>query len=271
MRSDLAAECLREGALPPGVFSTRREVEGGAFTVVEISTESGAKAVGKPRGLYCTLDCGPLWQEQERAPLTEALAQAIGALLPKEGGVLVVGLGNRELTPDGLGPQTAEKIFVTRGLPEEVLGQLPPLRQVWALSPNVLGKTGLEAAETVAALVEATKPAAVLAVDALASGSLERLGSTIQLSNAGIVPGSGVLNSRRGLSEESLGVPVLALGIPTVVDLGNLLAEPLAQPLFTTPRQVDLLIQRGAELLSGAINRALHPALSLEELLLLQS
>lgn len=264
MRTDLAAECLdMEQELPKGISCHRQPLKKGCITLVEISDEEGARHIGKPMGLYVTMESEPLWQDGDAPELVEALAGGLRQLLPQEGSVLVVGLGNREITADALGPETAEKIFVTRHLGET----FPDLRQVAALAPNVLGKTGMEAMETIKAVVESIRPSAVIAVDAMAAASAQRLGSTVQLANSGIVPGSGVMNARKALNEENLQVPVIALGIPTVMDVGELGGE----PMMCTPRQIDQLIQRGANLLAMAINRALHPSLSLEDLLLLQS
>lgn len=269
MRTDLAAECLRQSdSLPEGVFYTEQALQQGKITMVEIATEEAQRKIGKPMGLYVTLEASPFWEEDSASPQwIEAVAVGLRQFLPEQGTILVAGLGNREITPDALGPAVAEQVLVTRHL----TATFPELRTVAAIVPNVLGKTGLEAAETIRAVTEEVKPSAVIVVDAMASASLERLGTTVQLANTGIIPGAGVLNARKGLNEESLGVPVIAMGIPTVVDLGELLPEPSAEPMMTTPRQIDLLIQRGATFLASCINRALHPSLTLEELLLLQS
>ena len=264
MRTDLAAECLNmEQELPRGILCHRQPLEKGAITLVEVSDEEGAKNIGKPMGIYITMETEPLWLHGDAPELVEALAGGLGQLLPQEGCILVVGLGNREITADGLGPAAAEKIFVTRHLTDH----FSDLRQVAALAPNVLGKTGMEAMETIQAVVCSIKPSAVIAIDAMAAASPQRLGCTVQLANSGIVPGSGVMNSRKALNAENLHVPVIALGIPTVTEVG----EAGGEPMLCTPRQIDQLIQRGANLLAMAINRALHPSLSLEELLLLQS
>lgn len=269
MRTDLAAECLRStDFLPEGVLYTEQALDRGKISVVEISNEAAQRKMGKPMGLYITLEGSPFWDESQDSPeLAESLAEGLRQLLPQEGSILVVGLGNRDITPDALGPMTAEKILVTRHL-EDIF---PKLRTVAAIAPSVLGKTGMEAVETVRGVAEEVKPSAVIVVDALAAGSLERLGTTAQLANSGIVPGAGVLNARKALNRETLHVPVIAVGIPTVVDLSNLCPEAGVEPMMTTPRQIDLLIRRGANFLGLVINRALHPQLSQEELLLLQS
>ena len=269
MRTDLASECLKESeCMPEGVIFHRQSLGSGAIELAEIISEEAVKKTGKPRGIYITLEIPPFWDESEdTSDFVEAAAEGLKQLIPSEGTVLVVGLGNRDITPDALGPYTAEQILVTRHM-ESIF---PQLRTVASIVPNVLGKTGMEAVETVQAVTEEIQAAAVLVVDALASASLERLGTTIQISDSGIAPGSGVLNQRKALNRETLHCPVIALGIPTVVDLTSLCAEIEGEPMMTTPRQVDLLIQRGATFLATVINRALHPTLSIEELLLLQS
>ena len=192
---------------------------------------------------------------------------------------LVVGLGNAQITPDALGPLTVRQILATRHIPAQLAEQtgLSGLRPVAAIAPGVLGQTGIETGEIILSIVRDLSPAAVVAVDALAAGSPERLGCTIQLSDSGISPGSGVLNARKELSRQSLGVPVLSLGIPTVVDGGTLVCGLLgcedesrvpeeARAMMVTPRDVDALIERGAKHLSLALNAALQPQLSLEEI-----
>ncbi len=269
MRTDLAAECLKSTkSFPEGVLYTEQPLNKGKISVVEIRSEEAQRKMGKPIGLYITLEGPPFWDESQDSPeLAEVLAEGLRQLIPAEGSILVAGLGNRDITPDALGPMTAEKILVTRHLGDI----FPELRTVAAIAPSVLGKTGMEAVETVRAVAEEVKPSAVIVVDALAAGSLERLGTTVQLADSGIVPGAGVLNARKALNEETLQVPVIAVGIPTVVDLSNLCPEISGEPMMTTPRQIDLLIRRGANFLGLAINRALHPELSQEELLLLQN
>ena len=269
MRTDLAAECLQSTEqLPEGVFCHRQTLSEGEIVIVEIASEEAEKKIGKPRGLYITVESAPFWDERvDISDLAEAAAEALRQLLPEKGTILVAGLGNRDITPDALGPLTAEKVLVTRHL-EDIF---PDLRTVAAIVPNVLGKTGMETVETIGAVTEEVKPAAVIVVDALAAGSLERLGSTVQIADSGIVPGAGVFNGRKALNRETLQVPVIALGIPTVVDLANLCEEIGGEPMMTTPRQIDLLIQRGAAFLALAINRALHPQLTKEELILLQN
>ena len=210
--------------------------------------------------------------------LLNLLTGNLSGLLPKEGPVLVAGLGNRAVTPDALGPLTADRVLATRHIRGELarVTGLDGLRPVSVSSPGVLGCTGMEAFEVLSALVRTLKPAAVVAVDALAARSPSRLGCTVQLCSGGISPGAGVGNSRPRIDEETLGVPVISLGIPTVVDASAFVcglsgagnpapAQPRSAPMMVTPREIDLIIRRGAHLLAMGINRALNPTLSIEE------
>lgn len=275
-RTDLAAETVKElgDSLPEGLCLTKKLLSKRVMTMLEVTSQQGEDAIGKPQGIYVTIEGNPFWEDQGDCPEDmEAVAAGIRFLLPEEGLVLVVGLGNREITPDALGPQTAEHILATRHLSSELCAQtgLEHLRKTAVLAPNVLGKTGLESLETIQAVVDKIKPAAIVAVDALAAGELERLGRTIQISNTGICPGSGVLNARKELSEQMLGIPVVAIGVPTVVDLSSYLSDEKGEAMMITPREIDLLIERAVRFLSLCINRALQPTLSLQELTLLQS
>lgn len=213
--------------------------------------------------------------------LLKLTAEELSALLPKEGGVLVAGLGNRNITPDALGPLTAEKILATRHIKGELarVTGLDNLRPVAVVSPGVLGCTGIEAFELIKAVVNELHPAVVIAIDALAARSPSRLGCTIQLCSAGISPGAGVGNSRPRIDESTLGTPVISMGIPTVVDAATLAAdllggdtqgiedkiEPRGAIMMVTPREIDLIISRGARLLGMGINVALNPTLSIED------
>ena len=229
-------------------------------------------------GRYVTLELPPLGEYAEvYGPGMECAARELRRLLPPEGPVLVAGLGNGDMTPDALGPRCCALVLATRHLSGELAKSagLGALRPVSCLTPGVLGRTGMESAELVAAAVRAVRPAAVLTVDALCARKLSRLGCTIQLSDSGIVPGSGVGNARRELSRGTLGVPVVSMGVPTVVDAATLAADltgnndPPAESagMMVTPREVDLLIDRAAKLCAMAVNRALQPHLSMEEFL----
>lgn len=210
--------------------------------------------------------------------LLNLLAENLGGLLPREGLVLAAGLGNRAVTPDALGPLTADRVLATRHIRGELarVTGLGGLRPVAVASPGVLGCTGVEAFEVLKALVGELKPAAVVAVDALAAKSPSRLGCTVQLCSGGIEPGAGVGNSRPRIDESTLGVPVVGLGIPTVVDASTFAgglasgggpepARPHCAPMMVTPREIDLIIRRGSHLLAMGLNRALNPSFSVEE------
>lgn len=211
--------------------------------------------------------------------LLKLVASELQALLPQEGTILVSGLGNRGVTPDALGPLAAEEILATRYIKGEIarVTGLDGLRAVAVISPGVLGMTGMEAFEVLRAVTGEIKPAAVVAVDALAARNPSRLGCTVQLSSAGISPGAGVGNSRPRIDQKTLGVPVVSMGIPTVVDAATLAADllggdvpqdkiaPRGASMMVTPREVDLIIKRGARLLAMGINCALNPSLSVEE------
>lgn len=211
--------------------------------------------------------------------LLDLIAQELRALLPGEGAVLAAGLGNRAVTPDALGPLTSERVLATRYIKGELarVTGLEGLRPVAVVSPGVLGCTGMEAFEVLKAIVAEIRPAAVIAVDALAARSPSRLGCTVQIGSGGISPGAGVGNNRPRIDESTLGVPVVSMGIPTVVDAATLAGDltggdcptekvtPRGAPMMVTPREIDLIINRGSRLLGMGINCALNPSLSVEE------
>ncbi len=279
-RSDLALEC-REPLTKQqqqGLRFHEEAAEGCRITRLEVLNQTGANSIGKPIGTYITVELPPLSEyAQVYGYGMECVTRALSTMLPKEGAVLVVGLGNDNMTPDALGPRCCELVLATRHITDELAKSagLGSLRPVCSLTPGVLGRTGMESAELVAAAVRSTQSAAVLTVDALAARKLSRLGCTIQLSDSGIVPGSGVGNARLELSRKSLGVPVISLGVPTVVDAATLVADltqkneaiPEGADMMVTPREVDLLIERAAKLCAMAINRALQPHICTEDFL----
>ena len=283
IRTDLALEAAAPfaGNLPQGVSVQEQKTNQILITTVTISTPQAAEVMGKSMGEYITVETPPfcatsLNTDEEIAAISQTLAR----LLPKEGLVLVVGLGNENITPDALGPQVARQILATRHMsfPKEE-GGFPGFRPVAVLAPGVLGQTGIETAGLIRALVEDLHPVAVIAVDALASRSLDRLGSTLQMADSGIAPGSGVQNRRQELSRATLGIPVISMGVPTVVDGATLAWDLLGQnesgqtpptcqgePVMVTPRDIDLLIQRAAKVTAMAINLALQPQLTMEDI-----
>ena len=266
-----------------GVKATKTKLEGYPLTRVDILNEKGEAALGKPQGSYLTIDLTTFWQR--KADFFERAVRAVGsqlkALLPAQGPALVVGLGNPAMTPDAVGPLAADSVLITRHLLSAQPKQFSGFRAVAALRPGVLGTTGIEAAEAVLSLTERLQPAAVIAVDALASRRTERVCAALQLSDSGIVPGSGVGNHRAALNRDTLGVPVIAVGVPTVVDAATLAADLLEaagigdidperlrsgqQGLMVTPRDIDLQVRELGKVIGYAINWALQD-LEIEEI-----
>ena len=288
-RTDLAVEALdfdarKQAARKLRGFSrTEEESEGFSVTRLVIHTDEVAQALEKPKGTYATLDLGALIRREEdafpRACL--ALAGLLRELLAGigEGPVLVTGLGNRSITPDAVGPLAAEHVIATRHLVSHVPEHFAGWRAVSAVAPGVLGQTGVETGELLLGLREAVAPSAVIAVDALATGRLSNLTRTIQVTDTGITPGSGVGNARSELSQQTLGVPVIAVGVPTVVDGATIAHEictqagvtgcealdDLAQPVLVTSRDIDREVADVARVIGYAVNLALHPHLSVED------
>ena len=300
LRTDLAleaAEIFRQGqksaARLEGILQSESLREGYAVTRTEIVDPAAAHAIGKPAGRYVTVDLRPYFRRQGHffGRGVRCLAAELRALLPPEHGtVLAVGLGNRGMTADAVGPLVLENLLVTRHMET-----FPFSTAVAALAPGVLAATGMETAEILKGVIAETRPDAVLAVDALAARSVRRLGVTIQLSDAGIHPGSGVGNHRNSLTRETLGVPVIAIGVPTVVGaaaivhdtVGALVAalkeggeagygdmvehmdgrdqyqlirevlEPQIGPMYVTPHNIDERVEN----LSFTISEAIHMAL----------
>ncbi len=277
IRTDLALESAEfDRKIEGGVQIHRQNEDEITVTRIEIENEEAAKRLQKPRGRYVTLEVprftASAGTDRQAVSL---LAREILRLLPSGiGSVLVAGLGNTEITPDALGPRVADRIIATRHISSQMkkelgLGELLP---VSVLAPGVLGQTGIETGEILLGTVERIHPSAVIVVDALAARSLSRLGSTVQLSNTGICPGSGVGNSRMEISRDTLGCPVISVGVPTVVDIKTLFydvggGEPPEIEMIVTPREVDTMIERAAELVAVSINCALQTSLSLDDIL----
>ncbi len=215
----------------------------------------------KPKGKYATVSLGNIEKLTDFRMAEKAIIFCLKKLLkntPKN--VLVVGLGNREITSDCIGPHTAERILATRHIKGEFAQKvgLEKLKSVSVIEPGVLGKTGIETAETVSALVQKIKPDAVIVIDALCAQNAENLFSVIQFCDSGISPGSGVKNTRRELSEKTLGIPTVAIGVPTVVEAKSITLD-LERALLVTPKDADLLSRHISELLAQAINVFLQP------------
>ena len=289
IRTDLAleraGELQDEGGLPKGVSVRQESRYGTRATVVTVTSRAGETALGKPRGTYITVELGRVLRREKGS--FESAAQCISDYLKEmlklssRLPVLVAGLGNREVTPDAIGPLTADHILVTRHMVEAVPETFGEFRPVSATVPGVLGTTGVESAETVRALAERIGAAAVIAVDALAARDTGRLCSTLQICDTGISPGSGIGNRRSALDQKAIGCPVIALGVPTVTDAATMASDlfqragmeveeaqlrKVSTGMIVTSGDIDRRVREIARVLSYAINSALHADLTLEEL-----
>ena len=286
-RTDLAVEAIenhKTAAALPHVRQSDRTLEGFAVLEVRILSEDAAREIGKPQGRYLTLELDALIRREEDAfpRACKALSTLLRELLPhpNDGPVLIAGLGNRMITPDAIGPQTADHVIATRHLVAQSPAIFADWRPVSALAPGVLGQTGVETGEVICGVLDRVRPAAVIAVDALAAGRLSRLLRTVQLADTGITPGAGVGNARAALNKETLGVPVIAVGVPTVVDgatlaheISSQLGQPacealddLSQPVMITTRDIDREVADISRMIGYAVNMALHPHLSVADI-----
>ena len=259
-----------------GVWARTNERRGIRTTVVKILDENGARQLRKPVGTYLTLELGALARRERNAfsRSAYALAAELRRLTAGCESVLVAGLGNDAVTPDAVGPLAADSILITRHLIDAMPQHFSGFRPVAALRPGVLGTTGVESAEAVRGLVDRLHPSVVIAVDALASRRVGRVCCTVQFSDTGIIPGSGVGNHRSALNRETLGVPVLAVGVPTVVDAATLAADLLEESglpepdletlrsrpenLMVTPRDIDQQVRDLGKVIGYGINWALQ-------------
>ncbi len=319
IRTDLAIEAremIEEkqenvGTEPNGVQVETEDGEFYTLTRVSIVNEAGSEAMGKPIGEYITIESQKLKENAVdcHEVLIKLLADQLGKLAQtkKEDRILVAGLGNWNITPDALGPKVVSRILVTRHLqgtlPEEIEGTL---RSVAAISPGVMGLTGIETGEIIKSLVEKIKPSLLIAIDALAARRSSRINATIQMSDTGVAPGAGVGNKRMELNQETLGIPVIAIGVPTVVDAATLvndtmdrilasmisqtkegssfyqmlldleqeekytmitdILDPYTENMFVTPKEVDAVIDRLSNIIANGINIALHPGITMEDI-----
>ena len=256
------------------------------ITTVVIKDQKGAEAMGKPIGTYITIEAPKLQEDDEsfHEPITEEIVKYLKKVAAnlEEVNVLIAGLGNREVTPDALGPQVVDNLFVTRHLIREFGEEFKEknnLGNVSAISPGVMGQTGMESSEILRGIIKETKPQLVIVIDALAARSINRLNTTIQITNTGISPGSGVGNNRKALNKESLGVDVVAIGVPTVVDAATIVNDTMEQymrkqgleekeiyqflsevnqqtaNMFVTPKSIDDSIKRISFTISEALNK----------------
>ncbi len=275
--TDLAAERRQADTDIAGVEFRREDFGAVALERITVSSEEGARALGRPQGHYHTLTTGRMETlgEEEKQQAAEILADLISemsdALLPGYPmHVLTVGLGNAALTADAVGPLTCQKIPATRHIAREEpeIFRALDCTEVSVLTPGVSAQSGMDAADVVDAVAGRTKPDLLIVVDALAARATERLGTTVQISDTGIMPGSGVGNHRQALTEEDLGIPVLVLGVPTVTDSRVFIYEEAARcgmaweprereapGMFVSPKEIGDIVSCASDILSSAINR----------------
>ncbi len=266
-RTDLAVESyesVNKTAIDGVIVKENKNI-----TTVKVVNENGAQVLGKPIGTYITYSLPSFLNDTDIFDgRLEDLSSVLNSLLPKNiSSVLVAGVGNLDITADALGPKVNDYIIATRHL---VQGEnkneiFKDFFNVSSIPTGVLGDTGIESAELVGGVVDAIKPSCVIVVDALAASSKDRLGSTVQMSDTGISPGSGVGNHRYEISEKTLGVPVISMGIPTVLSTA-LLDDSVDNSMFVTPREIDRIIEQGAKLIGMSINTCLHKNLSPQDL-----
>lgn len=258
--TDIAAELYAKPckSTPRGVKVFTTSASGIRLTRVEILREG----LRRPKGCYVTLDMPDFADINTRdEAFVLAIAGQLRALVPKEGAVLVAGIGNRSITADALGPATADSVFVTQAHQPQADDDIP-LRAVAAVTPGVEGATGLATLDVLRGIVTTFAPAAVICIDSLCTRTGTRLGRSVQLSTAGLVP-----RGTQAITQKTLGVPVIAVGVPTVTE-----TQPEGcPPLLMTPKDIDAIVRRGAQLLALAVNKALQPALRVEELSFLTS
>ena len=282
-RTDLACESRdvwtgTRGADPEGVSARSESRDGLAVETVEIRSEKASEALCKPEGRYVTISLDALVRREEDAfrRACGVLAREIRTQLAMEPdeSALVVGLGNPDITPDAVGPLAVACVLVTRHLKTRLPEEFAAFRPVSVFRTGVLGTTGIESAALVRGVVSLVRPDRVIAVDALSARDAARLCRAVQVTNAGIVPGSGVGNARSALTKDVLGVPVVAVGVPTVVDARTLCADlsgaetvlPEDTELFVTPRDIDSRVRDSARLVGYAIDLALHDGLTVEDI-----
>ena len=295
IRTDLAVETSEkrpDGKEISGLF-VEKEKRGEDITItkVRIETQKAAKTMGKPRGTYISIEADQMMEEDNdyHREISEIFSEQIKNFLPKQyqkKKILVIGLGNREVTPDALGPKVIDQLFITRHLLEEFGKYMVELEECCSISgivPGVMAQTGMETVEILQGVVAQTKPDIVIAVDALAARSIKRLNRTIQITDTGIIPGSGVGNYRNAITKEHLGIPVIAVGIPTVVDAATIVADfctglmenkqeleemeetvrgmipPKLNAMYVTSKDIDEAVNRLSYTISEGLNMTFVP------------
>ncbi|MFC5450284.1 GPR endopeptidase [Paenibacillus aestuarii] len=306
------AQAARHGQEIPGIETEMSRENGIRVTKINVLNEEGSRSLGKLPGHYITIEVPALRQKDSQLQdrVATKLAQEFERFLkdigiPKDAKALIIGLGNSSVTPDALGPLVVDNVMVTRHYFELMPNDVGPgYRAVSAVAPGVLGTTGIESSDIVQGIVEKSKPDFIIAIDALASRSLERVNTTIQIADTGIHPGSGIGNKRKGLTKEALGIPVVAIGVPTVVyastivnnafdmmhnhfqdqtnNTGHILGlldnmkeeerlmlvkevlDPVGHDLLVTPKEIDQFIEDIANIIASGLNAALHDSVSVD-------
>ena len=295
IRTDLAVETSEkrpDGKEISGLF-VEKEKRGEDITITKvcIETQKAAKTMGKPRGTYISIEADQMMEEDNdyHREISEIFSEQLKNFLPKQyqkKKILVIGLGNREVTPDALGPKVIDQLFITRHLLEEFGKYMVELEECCSISgivPGVMAQTGMETVEILQGVVAQTKPDIVIAVDALAARSIKRLNRTIQITDTGIIPGSGVGNYRNAITKEHLGIPVIAVGIPTVVDAATIVADfcmglmenkqeleemeetvrgmipPKLNAMYVTSKDIDEAVNRLSYTISEGLNMTFVP------------
>ncbi|TDT51113.1 GPR endopeptidase [Fonticella tunisiensis] len=316
IRTDLAVEAREiyqkeNGKEVPGVVVDVNEDDGIRVTTVKIEDEMGSKIMGKPKGTYITMEIPKInhYDANMQDDLSRGVAKQLSKVISIKDGqtAFVVGLGNWNVTPDALGPKVVSRLMITRHLKKYVPDTIDEgINPVCALAPGVLGLTGIETAEVVQGVVEKIKPDVLIVIDALASRKTERVATTIQIGDTGISPGSGVGNRRMEFNTKTMGIPVIAIGVPTVVDAATLANDTMDMMLdrlieqtknnkefykmlknvdknekymmireilslengnmMVTPKEIDSLVDTMSKIIANGINIALHPSIELKDI-----
>ncbi len=308
-KSDLAVECVElsfgKHLTDKDGITTKRETIGGLLCdTVQVKTEKGAQKLGKPRGVYITVDIGKIWLygKDDFKKVCLVCAQKLSEILPQNykngGSCLLAALGNKKITADSQGPLCAESFIVSRHIKQQnpSLFSSLELYETMCVAPGVLANSGVESATVIKGVAEKTKPSFIIAVDSLAARKTERIAATLQISNVGITPGSGVGNHREAVDSSTMGIPVISIGIPTVVDALTVCSDVLEEYIkknesqalpqeretlkavlssvsenggngfFLTPKNADVISQNSAKLIAMTINKALNPSLTFEDM-----
>ncbi len=285
-RTDLIYETVvdRGNSALSGITSKDITYSGLKVNRIEVLSEQAAQKTGKKQGKYVTVFCPKLGDAdgRELIDMTECIKEQIEYLVPLENKtVLVAGLGNNGITPDALGPLAVGNIIVSRHIKQNMQDVFDSLSlgEVSAIAPGVLGQTGVESADIIKAVAEKIKPDVIIAIDSLMAGKISRLAKTVQLSNAGITPGSGIGNHRFEISSQTMGIPVISIGIPMVIEASTLafdlidddgrvneMLAPFEEDLVVTPKFVDTIVEKAARVLGYSVNKAFHKGMTVEDM-----